>query len=185
MQAAEESQGVQLVRQGRAARMEAVHRQLFGGDSDRARDRDQQQQQQPAGGRLSSAAARSPAGSPSRMLASSSTAVRPAGRAVTGADAGSGSPVRLRTLASLPQGGTGPGPARRFSSSSTAVTGSAVGGRGDAGVPAAPGGSVAVRGSAWAAAGQADGPSSNSSPRGQLRASTAEAAAGEWMDLLK
>lgn len=59
-QASEESHGLQLVREGRGARLEAVHRQLFGNDGDRDRDRDQRQLQQlqPASRGLGSALGR-------------------------------------------------------------------------------------------------------------------------------
>lgn len=80
----QESAGTQLVREGRAARLESVHQQLFGRDSDRDKDRDQKQLQQlqPA----------------SRRLGLSSP------RAAGAADAAGGSPGRLRSLASLADG---------------------------------------------------------------------------------
>jgi hypothetical protein len=82
----QESAGTQLVREGRAARLESVHQQLFGRDSDRDKDRDQQQLQQ-----LQPASRRLALGSPRAGAA----------------DAASGSPGRLRSLASLADGSSG------------------------------------------------------------------------------
>lgn len=128
LQATEESHGVQLVREGRAARLQAVQQQLFGRDGDRARDRDQQQLQQlqPAvrrqlgsGAGQASTAGDRPTGSPGRSFASRSSFEAPGGaQGAAGSGTGNGgSPARqLRSLAALPEGSSsgGQNPFRRF-----------------------------------------------------------------------
>jgi hypothetical protein len=101
LQATEESRGVQLIREGRAARLEAVHRSLFGedGDKDRGRDQQQLQQLQPVGRRLAEAG-NTPgraAGSPEHSAAGRSSVDLPGGQA-------GGLPGRPRSLASLREG---------------------------------------------------------------------------------
>lgn len=119
LQATEESHGVQLVREGRAARLEAVHRSLFGKDGDRDSHRDQQQLQQLqlAGRRFGSAAGSTqerPTGSPGRSAAGRSSIELPIQQA-------GGSPGRPRSLASLPDGSSsasGPSPSRHLGAGS-------------------------------------------------------------------
>lgn len=125
-QAEEESQGVKLVRQGRAARLDAVHRQLFGGDKDRDRDRDRDQQQQQQQRPPSS----SSAGSPARRFAAAdggavNSSISSQAGGSSSVDAGAttaGSVGRFRPLAGSSAGGS---PVRRFGGDSNTLTAAA------------------------------------------------------------
>jgi hypothetical protein len=123
-QATKESRGVQLVRSGRAARLDAVHRQLFGDKDAGAALQPDQQQQQPSSRRLGQgpgqASAIGAAGSPPR----SSAAVRRSWGGDAGSPAGgvSSSSAGLRTLPSLQEhsSSSGQSPTRRITAGGVA-----------------------------------------------------------------